>query len=1138
MKKIQNKLFILFIIFSIITSSISALLFFHGAYDRVYQDIRHRLKNIAALAAISIDGDIHEKLTNPEQENTADYLVIKKQLSEIKKTIPDIYCIYTMRPLSKSQISFVVDEESKPELIAHLGQIYDNPGKILKERAEILDSAVTESDFYTDKWGTWLSGYAPIYNKKGIKTGIIGIDISAKTVIEYKKKILYISLMVFFITLPIFILLGLFLGKKIAKPIVLMKNAVEEISQGKFETRIHLRSNDELGYLANSFNEMTEKLKISQDQLSQALKKYRNIFDNAMDGIFQTTADGKLLTANSALIKMLGYENQDDLFLSLTDIKNQLYAQPSDRDIFLTELKKSNKIFYFETRLKRKDGSLIWVEINARLIKDDPKDVIIEGIIHDITSRKERDSAEKERKAAEAASQAKSEFLANMSHEIRTPLNAVMGMTDLLSRTEMTNKQQDYLKKIKISSKTLLAVINDILDFSKIEAGRMELEAVNFSLYEVMANLTELFAQRAHEKEVELMISIDKNVPNALVGDPIRVGQILINLTNNAIKFTSQGEVVITVKETKKINNEKSLLEFSVKDTGIGIKKERLDTIFDSFTQEDTSTTRKYGGTGLGLSICKKLTDLMGGEIKVESVHGQGSSFTFTAIFKRQAEDKQIKLKPPMDMRGLKVLIVDDNATSREILSQTIESFQMNAVTVEDGEKAIDLIQNGKETFDLILMDWKLPSINGLEASKQIKTGYKGEKTPIIFMVSAYAREDLLQEGEKSFIDAFLHKPVNQSFLFDTIIELFSKDPDKLHKSIVAGKIATVANHEWFKGTKVLLVEDNKINQEIAVEWLESVGMIIDTAATGKEALIKADQKHYDLILMDIQLPEMDGYTATKEIRKKRKFINLPIIAMTAHALKGDKEKCLAAGMNDYITKPIDPQEMFKTIGKWIASENIGTETAFSEGLESFTTSFSLPGINTASGLYRSNNNMRLYRKLLNVFREDYRNTESRMLILYNSNTEKDWQEARRIAHSFKGVGANLGAETLSMKAADLETEIQSGHGDYHSKTSKDFFLELNKIIKVLDHEFEKYDDKITPDALHEAHILSKEEAQQKLKEIIHLLDEDLEEAEKIMEENIHALKLTFTEDHLRETLISIENFDIDRAKELIQKYI
>ena len=1141
MKKLQNRLFVIFFFFSLLVSGISILLFYSAANERVLLDIRQRLGDIVSIAASQVDARLHSSLVSPGQEGSEAYVQVQNSLQQMQQASSDIYFIYTMRRDASGNIAFVVDAETNPEDVAHLGEVYLEASELLRSRFDSMDGPVVEASFYTDDWGTWISGYAPFFNPDGSRAGVLGVDISADTVREYQAKLRTISLWIFFLTLPVFLFLGFFIGRRIAQPVIAMKRASERIGSGELDTRVQVKRSDELGHLAASLNDMAQKLQASNAQLQEMLNKYRNIFESAVEGIFQTTLDGKPITANDALVQMLGYADLEDLLATLADLKTQLYARPEDRDTMLRQLQQSGKVSQFEAPMKRKDGSLLWAELSARLVSRPDGTKILEGMLHDVTNRREKEKAEKEKEAAQLASKAKSEFLANMSHEIRTPLNAVMGMTDLMKRTNLSAQQRDYLQKIQVSSKTLLAVINDILDFSKIEAGRLELEQTQFSLYEVMANLSEIFARQAHEKKIEMMISIDKDTPNALVGDPVRLGQILINLTGNAIKFTSKGEVVISVRQLEEAAEDgKVMLEFSVRDTGVGIQPDRLSKIFDSFTQEDTSTTRKFGGTGLGLAICKQLSQLMGGGIEVESEPGKGSCFRFSARFVPQPKESQRQLRPPVDLRGLRVLIVDDNATSREILSRTIESFQMHPVSVDNAEDAIEMVTGGKQEFDLVLMDWKLPGMNGIQASEVLKRQKESRKAPIVFMVSAYAREDLMQETEKSVIDAFLHKPVNQSFLFDTIMGLFSKEG---------------ANGEWvpkvpekgegysgagLEGKKVLLVEDNAINQEIALEWLRSAGLVVDVADTGKKAVEMAKPGAYDLVLMDIQLPEMDGYQATRTIRARPEFAELPIIAMTAHALKGDREKCLEAGMNDYISKPIDPEKMFGAIRHWLNLEpgQLSRTPSTASG-QNIRFEGDLPGIDVQQGLFRSNNNARLYEKLLRSFCKDYRDTRQKLEGFAQKKEDSAKEEARRLAHSFKGVGANLGAMDLSEKAAALEAEIKRGHFAIHSTVTRDFLEELERVIAGLDAFFSPEQPDATAMApVAEKPTLSREEWNQTLQHVLQGLDDDITEAETQLAANLGTLKHFHGEERANALMEALETFDIDQAKQILLELI
>ena len=1041
--RIAHKLALAFFLFAACSCGILSYALYRSASAQVMNDIRQRLSDIVGIATQVIDAEAYARLTGPDQEDSEDFRNVKRALQEVRDASSDIVYIYTLRQSRDGRILFAVDAEEDPEDIIHLGTPYDDASDLLRQVFTGLNEPVVETSFYTDEWGTWLSGYAPFYYQDGSRAGILGVDISAATVTRYRQQFLTRALLIFGATLPLLLLAGYLLGRRIAAPVIAMKQGAERIGRGDLDVRLDVHSRDEIGVLASTMDQMAANLLGSRQDLTRMMEKYRSIFDQASEGIFQSTLEGRLVTANNAMAAILGYDSPRELTESIDDLAHRLYARPEDRDTVIRTLETKGAVHGMPTRFLRKDGSEVDVELSAHLHRDGDT-VLLEGMLMDISERLEREQAEKERRAAEAASAAKSEFLANMSHEIRTPMNAVMGLTDLMLRSDLSDKQRLTLNKIKGASQTLLAVINDILDFSKIEAGRMELEVTDFSLYEVMANLTELFSQKANEKDLELMVSLAEGTPSALRGDPVRLGQVLINLVGNAIKFTKKGEIVVEVRPAREQprDADEVMLEFAVVDTGVGIPGERLKTIFESFTQADASTTRQYGGTGLGLSISRRLTELMGGGITVSSAPGQGSRFTFTARFHRQPEDRQIRLNTPKDLRGLKVLVVDDNKTAREILSSAIDSFRMDAHTAGSGEEALEIIEKADPPFDLILLDWKMPGMNGIETARRIKQGLNLDKTPIVCMVSAYGREDLIGQTEKNLLDAFLHKPVNQSFLFDAIMELFGRSdavvsPEALGNGLNHGAHGSADEPPLhLRGARALLVEDNAINREVAQEWLATAGMESESANNGHEALealdrMARDQRLPDVVLMDIQMPEMDGLEATRRLRADDRFRDLPIIAMTAHALKGDRERCLEAGMNDYVTKPIDPRALFSALGDQVPHSDRNTDPRLKPALAAIkpraeadgaanALPAELPGIDIEDGLYRANKNKALFRRLLSTFLKDYTAADREISGFLAAGSMDD---AHRLAHTVKGVAGSIGALRLSAAAAVLEKQ-------------------------------------------------------------------------------------------------------------------
>jgi CheY-like chemotaxis protein len=510
-----------------------------------------------------------------------------------------------------------------------------------------------------------------------------------------------------------------------------------------------------------------------------------------------------------------------------------------------------------------------------------------------------------------------------MSHEIRTPMNAIIGMAHLALKTDLTPKQYDYLKKVDISAKSLLGIINDILDFSKIEAGKLDMESVDFQLEDTLDNISTLVGIKTQEKGLELLFKTDPSVPTALVGDPLRLGQILINLSNNAVKFTDTGEIVISTELVQKDDTQVTL-KFSVQDTGIGMTSEQAAKLFQPFMQADSSTTRKYGGTGLGLTISKRLAEMMGGEIWVESEPGGGSTFIFTANFGLGKERAKKRFTLPQDLRGMKVLVVDDNATSRDILQGMLESFSFEVTLAASAQEGLTELEKASESqsFKLVIMDWKMPGMDGIEASKHIKYHKSLSKIPVIVMVTAYGREDIMKQAEAVGLEGFLLKPASPSILFDAIMQAFGEAVPELSR-VAQRKEQEAEALKHIQGAQVLLVEDNEINQQVAKEILEGAilegaGLKVALTNNGQEAVNAVKENEYDAVLMDVQMPVMDGYTATRQIRKDKRFKELPIIAMTAHAMTGDEDKSLQSGMNGHVTKPIDPDQLFSTLQKWI----------------------------------------------------------------------------------------------------------------------------------------------------------------------------------------------------------------------------
>ncbi|MBF0380776.1 MAG: response regulator [Magnetococcales bacterium] len=839
--------------------------------------------------------------------------------------------------------------------------------------------------------------------------------------------------------------------------------------------------NGELSYLDGVILDITQRkhneaeLRSHRDRLDQLVKEKTGQLKDALDlneKIFNSTSHGVLayeeksgrcIFANPAIGKIVGATVDQLLKQNFREIPPW---QTSGMLEIAHEVLKTSKSKESDFHFKTTFGKEVWLKVNfTSFINKQQLHLLI--IVEDISLRKNVEAdLIKSREEADRANRSKSEFLANMSHEIRTPMNAIIGMSEMAISASSPVKIQEYLAHISHASNSLLRIINDILDFSKIEAGKLELENEVFTIHNVFDNMSDMFRVEIQKRDIELIMRFSANCIHTVVGDALRLEQILRNLIGNAIKFTKEGEVEVRA-QTVETTKDRVMLKFSVRDTGIGMEPDQTDELFSPFIQADSSTTRRYGGTGLGLAICKHIVKKMDGEIWVESSLGKGSNFYFTAGFnKLPNNEKRDILRPPDDLQQLKVLVVDDNLNMCRSLEEILNIFTFQTVPTNSTQAAIKAVKEAidlEQPFKLMLIEQFGSNIDGSKITDFIHKIYKDKNIlfmPKIVLLSDSDNEnkETHQQFDEDRFDAFVAKPINCSLLFDTVMDVFGKNIPKTYIP-QKQKIDQTTIWELLGGARVLLVEDLPINVQVAGEILDKAGIIVDVAMNGQEAIERAINTDYDVVLMDIHMPEMDGYKATEIIRDYKSKDILPIIAMTADAMTEDKEKCLATGMNDHIAKPIEKNALFTSLIKWITPKQSFTHTKTRKNISVYDElefPKMLSGIDIDSALQRLENNKKLLFSLLVEFNSDFSQTGKQLRTAIENTNKSDLDIARTLTHSVKGLAGNISANELYIAASNLEKGILDNNLDQLPNLLEIFEENFNEVLNSINTVIEK----------------------------------------------------------------------------------